>query len=159
MNKKLSGVFAFTAEMNQRMIELSQKAQAAIDAGDPSAEITLSDGSTRGADTVRKAVAGAMSGDLKTFEGWKKFANTYFRDLKEGQQLGHENIAVATATAAMYLKGMAHDDPLRPALWRLRHLRPPAASEERRRRCRHCAPTAPPLAARICGGCMAAARA
>ena len=116
MNKKLSGVFAFTAEMNQRMIELSQQAQAAIDAGDPSAEITLSDGSTRGADTVRKAVAGAMSGDLKTFEGWKKFANTYFRDLKEGQQLGHENIAVATATAAMYLKGMAHDDPLRPAL-------------------------------------------
>ena len=116
MNKKLSGVFAFTAEMNQRMIELSQQAQAAIDAGDPSAKITLSDGSAKGADTVRKAIAGAMSGDLKTFEGWKKFANTYFRDLKEGQQLGHENIAVATATAAMYLKGMAHDDPLRPAL-------------------------------------------
>ncbi len=122
MISDFKGQFNATDAMIKRMQELAVEAQKIIDKDGPDAKMTMAKdskgagGATLQAQTVLESTQAALGGELKSYEGWKKFANTYFRDLKEGQQLGHEDLAVSTAKVAVYLKNMDSDDPLRPKL-------------------------------------------
>ena len=125
IDRRSSGIYFAAQIVNERLNSLSQKAQLALGREQPKERIGEDGGRGMSAANFSTKVQGGDADQVDVllegkFETWKNFAKDLFSDLTGNKpglyQLGHKNLGVATAKAAVYLEQLAPDDPIRPQL-------------------------------------------
>jgi len=126
IDRNSSGVYFAARVVQERLDALAKQAQVALGKQQPKQRIGEDGGRGMTASNFSTKV---QTGDDGTqaelaiegkFETWKNFSKDLFSDLTGSKpglyQLGHKNLGVATAKAAVYLEQLPPDDPIRPQL-------------------------------------------
>jgi hypothetical protein len=127
--KATGGVYFACNLVQERLNDLAKKAQVAMATGNKKQKIGAKNMTAETFSKKLTTFPGQNQADIidegfakqkRNFETFKSFAKDLFPDLTgkgRGQlQLGHRNLAVATAKAAVYLEQLPADDPIRPQL-------------------------------------------